>query len=306
MRREAIVDRVEVQTGGMCKRTFADATFDAVVSNVAIRDIYDRAGRAETMREIVRELKPRLFVLTSLRSAPTCSPPGARLPGALPDLRCIAVRDRATSNAAMQVDTPELLRRWHNGDATALAALVERSLPWLRDHVERRLGAFLRDRGDADDYLHDALLDFLRDGPRFQVRDERQFRNLLMRVIENTLRDKHDWFRAKRRNLGEDQRLPEGSVLDLDGGVLLSSTPSRGAAREESRAWVRLALELLDPEDRKVILGREYDQRSFEDIGGELGLTAAAARMRWTRAVARLAQAMRRLRQGDLDDGGAS
>ena len=36
-----------------------------------------------------------------------------------------------------------------------------------------------------------------------------------------------------------------GSVLDLQTGVMLSSTPSRQVEREESRAWVRLALELL-------------------------------------------------------------
>lgn len=204
----------------------------------------------------------------------------------------------------MSGDVPHLLRRWHGGDQGALAELVEACLPWLRQHVDERLGAFLRERGDADDYLQDALLDFLRDGPRFQVRDERQFRGLLVRVIENTLRDKNDWFRAKRRHLGVgDAALPEGSVLDLHSGLVLTSTPSRGVAREESRAWVRLALELLDPEDRKVILGRDYEQRAFEDIGRELGLSPDAARMRWNRAVARLAQTMHKLRQGQVDDG---
>ncbi|MGE3175118.1 MAG: RNA polymerase sigma factor [Planctomycetota bacterium] len=204
----------------------------------------------------------------------------------------------------MPRDVPELLRRWHAGDQDALGELVEVCLPWLRQHVDQRLGAFLRGRGDADDYLQDALLDFLRDGPRFQVRDERQFRGLLVRVIENTLRDRNDWFRARRRNLGAgDAALPDGSVLDLHAGLVRSSTPSRGAVREEGRAWVRLALELLDPEDRKVILGRDYEQRPFEDLGRELGLSAGAARMRWTRAVGRLAQTMLELRQGRIDDG---
>jgi RNA polymerase sigma factor (sigma-70 family) len=202
---------------------------------------------------------------------------------------------------------PELLQRWHGGDQTALAQLVEASLPWLRQHAERRLGAFLRERGDAGDYVQDALLDFLRDAPRFQVRDEHQFRGLLVRVLENTLRDKHDWFRAKRRFLGQVGPLPADSVLDLHSGAMQSSTPSRAVGREENRAWVRLALELLDPEDRKVILGRDYEQRSFVEIGAELGLTAAAVRMRWSRAVARLGQAMVRLRAGEVDapaDGG--
>jgi RNA polymerase sigma-70 factor (ECF subfamily) len=201
----------------------------------------------------------------------------------------------------MPLSVTELLDRWHAGDQDALAQLVAANLPWLQRHVELRLGAFLRERGEPADYLQDALLDFLRDGPRFQLRDERQFRNLLVRVIENTLRDKNDWFRRKRRFLGQDAQLPSGSVLDLDAGVLRTSTPSRGASREEGREWVRLALELLDPEDKKLIVGRDYEQRPFEDLGAELGLTANAARMRWSRAVGRLGQTMLQLRQGRVD-----
>jgi RNA polymerase sigma factor (sigma-70 family) len=198
----------------------------------------------------------------------------------------------------------DLLQRWHRGDAAALAALVEATLPWLQQHVERRCGAFLRGLGDPADYLQDALLDFLRDAPRFQVRDEGQFRALLARVLENTLRDKHDWFRAKRRDLARTAGMPNDSVLDLQSGAMLTSTPSRGAAREERRAWVRLALELLEPEDRKIILRRDYEQRPFAEIGAELGLAPDAVRMRWNRAVARLGQAMLRLRQGQVPEGG--
>lgn len=202
----------------------------------------------------------------------------------------------------------ELLQRWHAGDAEALGRLVEAQLPWLRQHVERRLGAFLRERGDAGDYLHDALLDFLRDGPRFQVRDEAQFRGLLVRVLENTLRDRNDWFRAQRRHLAGGAERRAESVLDLHSGLAVSSTPSRQAGREEQRAWVRLALELLDPEDRKIILGRDYEKRPFAEIGAELGLAAAAVRMRWTRAVGRLAQTLLKLRAGHVDgpDGGGA
>jgi ubiquinone/menaquinone biosynthesis C-methylase UbiE len=57
-RREGVIDRVEVKTGDMRKMPFPDASFDVVVSNVAIHNVYERQGRAETMREIARVLKP--------------------------------------------------------------------------------------------------------------------------------------------------------------------------------------------------------------------------------------------------------
>jgi SAM-dependent methyltransferase len=57
-RREGVSERVEVKTGDMRKMPFPDASFDAVVSNVAIHNIYEREGRLSAMREIARVLKP--------------------------------------------------------------------------------------------------------------------------------------------------------------------------------------------------------------------------------------------------------
>jgi RNA polymerase sigma factor (sigma-70 family) len=204
------------------------------------------------------------------------------------------------------VDTPDqtqgLLQRWHGGDDQALATLVELHLPWLRSQVDRRIGDFLRRHGDAEDYLQDAVLDFLRNAPRFQVRDGDQLRGLLARVLENTLRDRNDWFRAKRRDLARDHKLPTDSVLPLDPALQRSTTPSREVGRAEIRDWVRLGLEMLDGEDRKILLAREYEDRSFVEIGAELGMSANAVRMRWVRALERLAKVMQTMRNGDVPD----
>jgi RNA polymerase sigma factor (sigma-70 family) len=194
--------------------------------------------------------------------------------------------------------TPILLRRWHDGDERALAELVAAHLPWLRARVERRLGPFLRARGDADDYLQDVVLDFLRDGPRFVVRDAAQLRALLARIAENTLRDRNDWFRAKRRKMGSNVTLSRDSVLPLDPAMQCNTTPSQHASKDEERQWVRLALELMDGEDRAILVAREYEDRSFVDLGAELGMTPNAVRMRWTRAIARLADVMKELQAG--------
>jgi RNA polymerase sigma-70 factor (ECF subfamily) len=202
--------------------------------------------------------------------------------------------------------TPALLERWHRGDEAALSALLELHLAWLRAQAEKRMGDFLKARGNVDDYVQDAVLDFLRDAPRFQVRDGGQFRALLARVLENTLRDRNDWFRAKRRDLARDHKLPTDSVLPLDPALQRSTTPSREAGRAEIRDWVRLGLEMLDGEDRKILLAREYDNRSFVEIGDELGMTANAVRMRWVRAVSRLAEVMKDLRGGTVPEAPAS
>jgi len=191
-----------------------------------------------------------------------------------------------------------LLAQWHAGDGAALGRLIDLHMPWLAEHVQRRLGQFLRAHAEPMDYLQDTILAFLRDAPRFQVRDGTHFRALLARIAENSLRDRHDWFRRKRRDLARNAEMPTDSVLCLDSALRNSSTPSRNAARNETRDWVRLALELLAGDDRRILVARDYENRSFEDIGADFGLTPNAARMRWTRAVARLADAMKELRAG--------
>jgi SAM-dependent methyltransferase len=55
---EGVGDRVEVQSGDMRTMPFPDASFDAVVANLSIHNIYDREGRRQAIGEIVRVLKP--------------------------------------------------------------------------------------------------------------------------------------------------------------------------------------------------------------------------------------------------------
>ena len=57
-RREGVGERVAVATGDMRKMPFPDGSFDVVVSNVAIHNVYEREGRRSTMAEIARVLRP--------------------------------------------------------------------------------------------------------------------------------------------------------------------------------------------------------------------------------------------------------
>jgi len=57
-RLEGVADRVEVKTADMRRLPFEPATFDVVVSSKAIHNVYSADGRAETLREIARVLKP--------------------------------------------------------------------------------------------------------------------------------------------------------------------------------------------------------------------------------------------------------
>jgi arsenite methyltransferase len=55
---EGVIDRVEIRGGDARKLPFTDASFDVVVSNAALHNIYNREERRTAVREIARVLKP--------------------------------------------------------------------------------------------------------------------------------------------------------------------------------------------------------------------------------------------------------
>ena len=56
--REGVVDRVKVKHGDARSLPFADASFDVVLSSLALHNIPNREGRRQAAREIARVLKP--------------------------------------------------------------------------------------------------------------------------------------------------------------------------------------------------------------------------------------------------------
>ncbi len=62
---EGVLDRVELHTGDMRQLPFADASFDVVLSSLAIHNVPDAAGRAKAVAEIARVVKPGGRVLVA-------------------------------------------------------------------------------------------------------------------------------------------------------------------------------------------------------------------------------------------------
>ena len=124
------------------------------------------------------------------------------------------------------------------------------------------------------------------------------FRRLVTRIVENTLRGQSEFYSRMRRDRGRAVALPDEVVLELDVRRRTGTTPSQHAARSEEEAWLRLALDLVDPEDRDLIVLREWNGEAFADIGARLGVPENTARMRFSRAVGRLAAQVEALRRG--------
>jgi len=171
-------------------------------------------------------------------------------------------------------------------------------MPWIRARVRQRLSVQLRQHGDTDDFLNEAVLDILGWMPRFLTPGREVFRRLVARIVENSLRGKAEFYNRMRRDRARLAPLPDDSVLELDASRRTATTPSQHASRQEEEAWLRLAMDLIDPDDRDVIVMREWNQEAFAAIGEKLGINENTARMRFGRAVARLAEQVEALRRG--------
>jgi RNA polymerase sigma factor (sigma-70 family) len=192
--------------------------------------------------------------------------------------------------------TRELLRRARGGERSALEQLLLRNLDWLRDRIRRRLAPQLRRELDSEDMLQDLVLDLLARPAIRNAKDEEHLRALLARAVDGDLIDRLRFSGRARRDRGREQRLNSGSGFGDARPVDSVTRPSQNLLRDERIAWIRIAMEKLDADERRILTWRVWEQRSFQAIGELLGVAEDAARMRCNRALARLAREVERLR----------
>ena len=197
-----------------------------------------------------------------------------------------------------ETHTTRCLESWYSGQEEGLKALLEEHLPWIRRHVKKRLGPLLRRKGETEDFVQDAVVQFLRYGPKIRIMDGNRFRALLTKIVENTLRDQYDRFTAYRRNLAKERPLPEDTRLLLDPPRKGVESPSHAACENEREAWIRLGMELLEPNDREMLIFRQWNKMTFPEIAKHLGISEKAAWMRHNRALVELGKKVGDLRQG--------
>lgn len=190
---------------------------------------------------------------------------------------------------------------WQDGQVQDLEELLKKHLSWVQRYVHNRLGDFRRSKVDTGDVVQEAMIQFLRHGPRIQLKNENQFRALLCRIIQNVVCDKYDWFTARRRAMSMERPLPPDTILKLDPPVGRQETPSKIIQKREEEAWARLGMELLEPKDREVIILHQWENLSFMEIGKLLGLSKPGARKRYVSALNKLIDTVDALQSGRLE-----
>jgi len=195
--------------------------------------------------------------------------------------------DQAKPNSC---DTERLLRQAQGGDGQAFEDLFARHRAYLRQVVAVRLDPRIRPRLDPSDVVQEAQLDAFRRFGDFLERRPMSFRLWLRKTTCERLLMLRRYHRtAARRSVDKEVGLPDGSAFVLVNQLLAGgSAPSQRLQRSESARRIRNVMAQLQEADREILLMRNLEALSNQEVAEVLQIEPVAASQRYGRALLRL------------------
>ena len=169
-----------------------------------------------------------------------------------------------------------LLERSLEGDAEAFARIVRLHERMVFNLATRLLG----DLEEARDLAQDVFLQIHRSLHRFERRSS--LKTWIHRIVVNQCRNRRRFWRRRRR----ERSLPLHDLAPRDHAKLVASgdEPDLEIARRERSERLQQALLALSFEHRSVLLLREVEGLSCEEIGRTLGVASGTVKSRLARA----------------------
>jgi len=192
-------------------------------------------------------------------------------------------------------ETQQMLDQARRGDNGAVDRLLTAHREPLRQVISLRLDPAVARREDASDIVQKVLLEASQRLADYLRNPAMPFRLWLRHIALDHIIDAHRRHRlAQRRSLDREQPLVPAALADQSSVELAAqlldreATPATEAMRQELQRHLHAAIAALDEDDRDVIWMRHFEQLSNQEVAAELGLTEAAASMRYLRAMRRL------------------
>jgi len=201
--------------------------------------------------------------------------------------------------------TDRLLDGARTGTDGAVDQLLGEFREPLRQVIGLRLDPVLVRRIDASDIVQDVLIEASQRLKEYLKSPNMPFHLWLRHLAQDRIIDTHRRHRlAQRRSIDREQPINRPAWADDESSASLIAqlvdqerTPASEAIQQELARKLTEAVHQLADDDRDIILMRHHEQLSNQDVANSLGLTEAAASMRYLRA-------LRRLRNVLIPDGG--
>jgi RNA polymerase sigma-70 factor, ECF subfamily len=173
---------------------------------------------------------------------------------------------------------PALVERCRQGDPQAFARLVVLHEGMVLNLAARLLG----DPEEARDIAQDVFLQVYRTLARFEGRST--LRTWIYRIVVNQCRNRQRWWRRRRRAAAcplEDISAADEAKL---AAVSAGESPFERLARRERGRRVQAAMATLSFDHRAVLLLREVEGLSCEEMATTLSLPVGTVKSRLSRA----------------------
>ena len=161
----------------------------------------------------------------------------------------------------------EIVLRCQKGDADAMGTLIIQYQHWVYNIAYGMLGH----HQDAEDVAQDAFLSAWENIGKFQFRS--RFSTWLFRIVKNKCLNHIDRYQRRKTDPTE--------IDDSQPWVPLDTvTPEEEALRTEEKNIVHAALAKLKDSHREILVLRELQELSYEEIAEILGCTLGRVKSR--------------------------
>ncbi len=182
-----------------------------------------------------------------------------------------------TSEEEAALEDQRLLSALQAGDESAYEQLIQR----FQTPVYNLAYRLLNDQSDASDVLQEVFLKVFRNVGQF--RGDSSLRTWLYRITVNESHNRRRWlFRHRRGETGMEEAFEDSEVREkplMDGG----ESPFDFTMNREAQVLLEEGLAAINPVFRAVLVLREVEEMSYEEIAGILEVSIGTVKSRIVR-----------------------
>lgn len=187
-----------------------------------------------------------------------------------------------------------LIAKAQAGDEAARDQLFALCRDYLGLAARAQVETWLRAKIDASDLVQQTMLEAYRDFDRFEGKSQREWLGWLKRILAHNATDFIRQFRGtEKRKIDREVRIRQSKdSVDLSIGVPEpeghAGTPSQALAQADDELRVAAALMELSEDHREVVMLRNFQRLSFNEVAERMGRSRPAVQMLWMRAIEKL------------------
>ena len=194
-------------------------------------------------------------------------------------------------------DPTDLIRRARQGDPERLSELIDRYRPYLKLLARLQQDERLRAKLDDSDMVQEVSAQAARDFAKFRGVSEAEFTAWLRAKMAGVAAQSVRHYTRRRRDVQLERELQQ--ALDHSscwlGSRLVSAevTPSEHALRRERAVLVAEALSQLPDHYREILILRDLQGLTLEQIAQHMSRSPDSVRKLWARAVVKVRQLLK-------------